>query len=119
MRHGFLVAVALAALVANAPVSFAFELQTLQTNPDGSAKITGPSNFTDGTTGNVPGQSGDNALHFGNTTLRFGGSSGSGAFGSGAFGSDAFGSGNSGMSPALQQRLMLGPYAVGGAGQWH
>lgn len=103
MRHGFLVSVALAALVATAPASLAFELQGVPTTSDGSAKITDPGNLTD----NVPGKSDETALHFGNTTLRF----------SGGNGSRAFGSSSSGMSPALQERLMLGPYAVGSTAQ--
>jgi hypothetical protein len=109
MRYGFLFSVALVALVTTGPVSFAFQLQTVQTNPDGTAKFTSPGNLTDSMADSLSGKSDGTTMHFGSTTLRFSGGNGSSAYGSSA----------SGMSPALQERLMIRPYAVGNSAQLH
>ena len=103
MRHLLLASTALVAL-AWAPASFAFEIQTVKTNPDGSIDLTVPKNLTDNTAPGLTGGASDGALHFGNATVTLRG------------GNDAngFGARVSGMSPALQERLMIGPYAAGG-----
>ena len=107
MGRGVLVAVALAALMATAPVSFAFQLQTVPADSGGAAKLADPDNLTGTSTDGRSGTSGGTTMRFGSTTLRFSGGSGFGGYGSSG----------SGMSPALQDRLMIGPYAVGGTAQ--
>lgn len=109
MRHGFLFSAALVALAATAPVSFAFQVQTAPTNSDGSAKFTDPDNLTDSMANSLSGNSNASTMHFGSTSLRF----------SGGNGSNGYGSSGSSLSPALQERLMIGPYSGGSSAQLH
>jgi hypothetical protein len=100
MRHGLWACVVLAALLAAAP-AFAFQVKSAATDGDGTAKFTNPENLSDRTANDPSGGNG-RTLHFGSTTVTVG--TGNGAT-------------SSGMAPALQERLMLGPYAVGTGAQ--
>ena len=101
MRQGLLISAVLAALVAMAPASFAFEFKSPPSNSDGSAQFSDPDNLTDGMASDLSQGGSGKSFHIGNSTLNFSGGGGSESYG---------------MSPALQERLMLGPNAIGGAG---
>ena len=77
MRYGFLASAALAALVATAPVSFAFEVQRAPTNANGSTKFTDPDDVSDGMAANLAGDNtaSGSALHFGGGATQFSGGS--------------------------------------------
>jgi len=102
MRHGLWACVALAAAVTAAPC-LAFQVTSVPTNADRNAKFTDPDNLTDSMANDLSGGTGG-TLHFGSTSVTMGVSNGAGS---------------SGLSPALQQRLMLGPNAVGTGAQLH
>lgn len=104
MRYGLLTSVAFVALVAAAPVSFAFEIQPI-TNGSGTAAnfANNPDSESDSMSANLAGDSSSGPiLHFGSGTLQFNGGNG---------GSD----GSYGMSPAYRQEFMGGPDQIGNA----
>jgi hypothetical protein len=105
MKFGLGVAVVAAAVLAGGPSAFAFQFVNPDTNPDGTStkfstdldQQSSPDpnhrfQFKDGSNGNANAGS----LKFGNTTLQFGMSGGSG---------------NYGPSPALQERFLQSPAA--------
>lgn len=104
MRYGFLASVALAALVAAAPVSFAFEIQhTNNGSGPGANFANNPDSVSDGMSANLAGNGGSSSpvLHFGSTSLSING-----------------GNGNSNSwrnSPAYQEQFMGGPGQIGSA----
>lgn len=104
MRQGLLISAMLAALVAMAPASFAFEFKSAPANSDGSAQFSDPDNLTDGMARDLSQGGSGTSFHIGSSTLNFSGGAGSNSYS---------------MSPALQERLMLGPNAVGGTGIPH
>lgn len=104
MRQGLLISAMLAAFVAMTPASFAFEFKSAPSNSDGSAKFSNPDNLTDGMARDLSQGGSGTSFHIGNSTLNFSGGAGSESYG---------------MSPALQERLMLGPNAAGGTGIPH
>jgi hypothetical protein len=102
MKVGFLGAAIVAVVLASGPSALAFQFVNPDTNPDGtSTKFStnldqrpGPTpnnrfQFSDGSNGNA------GTLKFGNTTLQFGMSGGSGS--------------SYGPSPALQERFLQSP----------
>lgn len=104
MRYGFLASVAIAALVAAAPASFAFEIQPTSNGSGPAANFANnPDSQSDSMSANLAGNSGSApALHFGNSTLQFSGGNG------GA--SESYG-----MSPAYREEFMGGPGQIGSA----
>ncbi len=97
MRQGFWLAALVAASVMIAPAAFAWEIQHTGTNPDGTPRYADPDATTDAMaehlTGGDSGSASSSVMHFGNTTLSFGGGSGY----------------DSGMSPALQNSFIGNP----------
>jgi hypothetical protein len=81
---------ALAALMASAP-AFAFQVKSVPDNSSAAAKFTDPDDLTDRMASDLSGGRGT-TLHFGSTSVTAGG-----------------GGTSTGLSPALQERLMLGP----------
>jgi len=105
MRFGLLTSVVFAALVAAAPVSFAFEIQHTSNNAGPGANFSNnPDSQSDSMSANLAGDNTGNsrALHFGSTSLSINGGSG--------------GSNNSyGTSPAYREQFMGGPDQIGNA----
>lgn len=104
MRYSLLSSVAFAAVIAAAPVSFAFEIQPTNNNAAVSANLANnPDSQSDGMSANLAGNSGGNSpvLHFGNTSLSINGGNN--------------GSSNYGMSPAYREQFMGGPGQIGSA----
>ena len=104
MRYGFLASVALAALVAVAPLSFAFEIQPTAKDSGTAANFTNnPDSASNSMSANLAGNgTGGSALHFGNSTLQFSGGNGAS--------NDSYG-----ISPAYRQEFMGGPDQIGNA----
>lgn len=104
MRYGFLASVALAALVAAAPVSFAFEIQhTNNGSGPGANFANNPDSQGNGMSTNLAGNgSGSPVFHFGSTSLSINGGNGRG--------SNAWTN-----SPAYQEQFMGGPGQIGSA----
>lgn len=104
MRYGFLAPVAVAVLVAAAPVSFAFEIQPT-TNGSGPAAdfANNPDSQSNSMSANLAGDSNSAPIfHFGSSALQFSGGNGGS--------NDSYG-----MSPAYQQQFMGGPDQIGNA----
>ncbi|MDE2228207.1 MAG: hypothetical protein KGL11_04100 [Alphaproteobacteria bacterium] len=105
MRSGLLASVVFAALVAAAPVSFAFEVQHTPNNSGPGANFSNnPDSQSDSMSANLAGNNTGNSpiLHFGNTSMSFSGGNG--------------GSNNTyGMSPAYREQFMGGPDQIGSA----
>ncbi len=93
MRQGFWLAALVAAAVMIAPAAFAWEIQHTSTNPDGTPRFADPDATTDAMAEHLTGGGGDassSVMHFGSTTMTFGGGSSYG----------------SGLSPALQNSFI-------------
>jgi len=102
MRYGLLASVVVAALVAAAPVSFAFEVQHPSNNAGPGANFSNnPDSQGDSMSANLAGDKTGNSpiLHFGGTSMSFSGGSGSGYT----------------PSPAFQEQFMGGPGQIGNA----
>jgi len=104
MRYSLLATIAFAALIAAAPISFAFEIQPTNNNAGLSANIANnPDSQSDSMSANLAGNNGGNSpvLHFGNTSMSIsGGNNGSNSYG---------------MSPAYREQFMGGPDQIGSA----
>ncbi len=96
MRQALMASLALVVLAA-APAA-AFQIKSATANPDGTPNLTPSGHLTEAPPPAPSGASG-RSLHFGNTTMTFGSTAGSDSYD---------------MSPALRERLMLGPYAPPG-----
>jgi len=104
MRYNLLATVALTALIAAAPVSFAFEIQPANNNAGVNANIANnPDSQSDGMSANLAGNNGGSSpvMHFGGTSLSINGGNG--------------GSNSYQMSPAYREQFMGGPDQIGNA----
>jgi hypothetical protein len=102
MRYSLLASVAFAALIAAAPISFAFEIQPASNNAGASANFSNnPDSQSDSMSANLAGNNsgGSPILHFGGSSMSFSGGSG------GAYAP----------SPAFQEQFMGGPDQIGSA----
>jgi hypothetical protein len=102
MRFGLLTSVVFAALVAAAPVSFAFEVQHTSNSSGAGANFSNnPDSQSDSMSANLAGDNTGNSpiLHFGSSSMSFSGGSGGGYA----------------PSPAFQEQFMGGPDQIGSA----